>query len=231
MAFDLTCLTTVQAKQQRLPLLVRGLALGHHLAAVALEPVQVPLLGEQPAHHPAQVEAADLVDAGGVHVHHAQVLLLRQHLRAPRPSKPGAITASTKCSVSLARRGRVDPLVEGDDPAEGRGRVAGPGPLVGLERALAQPGAAGVGVLDDHAGRLVDLGGQAPGGVEVEDVVERELLALQLAGRGHRVERRAEVAVEGRALVRVLAVAQVLHLLEGRGSAGRGRSRRSRPGT
>jgi hypothetical protein len=69
-------------------------------------------------------------------------------------------------------------------------------------------------VLDDHARRLVELGHQAPGRVEVEDVVERELLALQLARRRHRVERRAEIAVEGRALVRVLAVAQVLHLLE-----------------
>ena len=114
-------------------------------------------------------------------------------------------------------RGRgVHAPVEGDDAAEGGDRVAGPGAREGLLRARAHRRAAGVRVLDDHAGRLVDLGDQPPGRVQVEDVVERELLALHLARGGHRVEGRPEVAVEGRALVRVLAVAQVLHLLEAR---------------
>ena len=70
-------------------------------------------------------------------------------------------------------------------------------------------------MLDHDAGRLVDVGHQPPGGVEVEDVVERQLLALHLARGRHRVDGRPEVAVEGRALVRVLAVAQVLDLLVG----------------
>ena len=74
-------------------------------------------------------------------------------------------------------------------------------------------------MLHDHAGGVGELGDQAPGRVQIEDVVERELLALQLARGGHRIQRRAEVAVERGALVRVLAVAQVLHLLEGEGKA------------
>ena len=65
----------------------------------------------------------------------------------------------------------------------------------------------------------MQLGDEAPGRVQVEDVVERELLALQLARGGDRVQRRAQVAVEGGPLVRVLAVAQVLDLLEREGQA------------
>ena len=38
-----------------------------------------------------------------------------------------------------------------------------------------------------YEGRLAKLGDQTPGCVQVEDVVERKLLALELAGRGHRV--------------------------------------------
>ncbi len=74
-------------------------------------------------------------------------------------------------------------------------------------------------MLDDDAPGAVELGGEAPGRVEVQDVVEGELLALDLAGGGHRVEGGAEIAVEGRLLVRVLAVAEVLHFLEGEGEA------------
>src|SRR5688500_16823211 len=47
--------------------------------------------------------------------------------------------------------------------------------------------------------------------------------ALDLAGGGHGIEGRAEVAVERRALMRVLAVAKVLDLLVGEGEAVRER--------
>ena len=72
-------------------------------------------------------------------------------------------------------------------------------------------------MLDDDAGggRAVEGLDALPGRVGVGDVVVRQLLALQLAVAGHATFGRAGLAVEGGGLVRVLAVAQVLHLVEG----------------
>ena len=110
--------------------------------------------------------------------------------------------------------GAVDLAVEGDDAAEGRGRV-------GLQRLRVRRGAvvghgdaARVGVLDDHARRRGEALDAFPRRVGIGDVVVRELLALQLPGRDERARRGREVAIERGALVRVLAVAQVLQLDE-----------------
>ncbi|OPZ04932.1 MAG: hypothetical protein BWZ09_01451 [Alphaproteobacteria bacterium ADurb.BinA305] len=72
-------------------------------------------------------------------------------------------------------------------------------------------------MLDDDAGRRRAVEGlhAFPGRVGVGDVVVGQLLALQLGVAGHAALGRAGLAVEGRGLVRVLAVAQVLHLVEG----------------
>jgi hypothetical protein len=94
------------------------------------------------------------------------------------------VKISTICSAASRVRRRVD----GDDAAEGRGRVAGQGPLIGLALAAADGHAAGIGVLDDRHGRAlgrVELGDQLEGRVGVVDVVVAELLALQLGRRGH----------------------------------------------
>ena len=64
-------------------------------------------------------------------------------------------------------------------------------------------------MLDDDAGRRVELTHALERGVAVRDVVVRQLLALQLRRRGHRCADRARIAVERRLLVRVLAVAQI----------------------
>src|SRR5207302_5358544 len=82
--------------------------------------------------------------------------------------------------------------------------------LVGRKRARAGGDAAGIGVLDDDAGRLGEALDAFPGSVGIGDVVVGELLALQLAVRRQAAGDRALVAVERRALVRVLAIAQVL---------------------
>ncbi len=66
-------------------------------------------------------------------------------------------------------------------------------------------------MLYDHAGRLLELAHQLQGGVCINDVVVRQLLALQHAGGRDRGAFHPGGAVEGRALVRVLAVAQTLH--------------------
>ena len=83
--------------------------------------------------------------------------------------------------------------------------------------------AARVVVLDDRRGRQLELLDQPPARVEVEQVVEGQLLAVQLRHHRHQVRARARLGVVGRALVRVLAVGQVEHLLE--------RARVLRPGS
>ena len=107
---------------------------------------------------------------------------------------------------------RVERLVQRHDPAEGRGAVAVIGRAIGLDQRRAPRDPAGVGVLDDRAGRPVggvELGDELEGGVGVGDVVVAQRLALQLLRRGDPGPPRA-VAVERRRLVRVLAVAHGL---------------------
>ena len=52
--------------------------------------------------------------------------------------------------------------------------------LVGLEDGVAGGGSAGIGVLDDDDGGFVEFLRQLPAGVEIDEVVEAELFALQL---------------------------------------------------
>ena len=112
------------------------------------------------------------------------------------------------------RPGRVlvDRPVEADDAAERRQRVGLARADVGLGNRGARRRAARVGVLDDHRRRLAELQHDARRGVEVEQVGERQLLALE-----HRPARRgpspAIERVPRRGLVRVLAVAQVAQLV------------------
>ena len=65
--------------------------------------------------------------------------------------------------------------VHGDDPAEGADDVAFVRLAIGDVDVLVDGAAAGVEVLDDHGGRLVELLDQLEGGVGVEQVVEADL--------------------------------------------------------
>ena len=111
----------------------------------------------------------------------------------------------------------VQLAVEGDDAAERRLAVGGVGQIVGLADAAFifryHGDAAGVGMLDDHAGRLGEALHALQRGVGVGHVVERQLLALQLLGSGDAGFVRL-FDIEGGLLVRVLAVAHVLRLDE-----------------
>ena len=108
--------------------------------------------------------------------------------------------------------------VEGDDAAEGRFGVGGVGQVVSFADAAFLVGghghAARVGVLDDDAGRLDEALHAFQRGVGVGHVVERQFLALQLHGGGDAGFAALGLDVEGRALVRVLAVAHFLGLDE-----------------
>jgi hypothetical protein len=61
-------------------------------------------------------------------------------------------------------------------------------------------------VLDDDDGGLVELLRQLPAGVQIDEVVEAEFLALQLASAGD--AQAGAVGIERGALVGVFAVAQ-----------------------
>ena len=95
------------------------------------------------------------------------------------------------------------------------------GERIGRERALVRlldrrgdGDAARVRVLDDHARRQRELAQQHQRAGEVVQVVEGQRPAVQLLDVREQRPARAELAVVGGALVRVLAVREVLHLLE-----------------
>ena len=73
----------------------------------------------------------------------------------------------------------IERPVEGDDAAERRHAVGVAGAHVRVGRRRADRGAARVRVLDDGRGRLVEFEHDAGGGIEIEQVRVRQLLALQ----------------------------------------------------
>src|SRR5579875_1441355 len=64
-------------------------------------------------------------------------------------------------------------------------------------------------MLDDHGGRLREFAYQLPGGIQINEIVERELLALKLPRRGKAMTCRARVTVKRRLLMRVFAVTEI----------------------
>src|SRR5579863_5999570 len=107
----------------------------------------------------------------------------------------------------------VDGAIHADYSAEGGDGITFEGALVGFGESLAGGGAAGVGVLDDGADRLIEFLCEIPGGLQVDDVVVGEFLALELTGVGHAGA--GAVGVHGGPLMGVFAVAQVEGFLEG----------------
>jgi hypothetical protein len=74
----------------------------------------------------------------------------------------------------------VERPVEGDDRAEGRDRIGLEGAVVGRYQVSAASDAARVVVLDDDHGRLAEERDELSCGIGVEQVVPRQLLALEL---------------------------------------------------
>src|SRR5438552_8278107 len=80
-------------------------------------------------------------------------------------------------------------------------------------------------MLDDRGRRLREVRRDAPGGVDVQHVVEARRLSVELLHRGHRAALATD-AIEGGLLVGVLAVPEVAYLpqrerqLVGEGHAG-----------
>ena len=118
--------------------------------------------------------------------------------------------------------------VAGDDAAEGALGITGESAVVGGRDVLGNGGTAGVLMLEDHAGRLVELADQVPSGVGIQIVVVAERLALDLLGAHERELRaRGVLAALGKAIDRglllwVLAIAQVVDLFQRDLELGRG---------
>ncbi len=110
--------------------------------------------------------------------------------------------------------------VHGDNATEGALGVARKRAIVCGRHVSGNSGAAGILVLQDHHSGLVELAHRVPCRISVEEVVVRELLALDLLSAHQRIGRAAELlevapkAEDRCRLVRVLAIAQILHLGE-----------------
>lgn len=101
--------------------------------------------------------------------------------------------------------------VEGDDTAECAGGVGSVGEFVGVQGIGGNGYAARIGVFHDHADRHVKGLDGFPSGIGIGDVVVRQFFALQLFVGGKAACGWVNIAVERGALVRIFAVAHVLH--------------------
>ena len=110
----------------------------------------------------------------------------------------------------------ADRLRHHDDAAERRHGIGGEGLVVRLLDRLCDPHAARVRVLDDHARGAVELEREQTRRREVVQVVERERLAVELLDAREQVRASAPLGVVGGALVRILAVGEVVGPVEHR---------------
>src|ERR1700722_6153442 len=78
----------------------------------------------------------------------------------------------------------VDGAIYADNAPEGRDWVTFESAFLGFGERFAGRGSAGVGVLDDGDNRLVEFLCEIPGGLQIDNVVIGEFLALKLAGIG-----------------------------------------------
>ena len=211
MVFDLTCLATRNANLRSRSSASGRRALGHHLQRHVIDHGVVAALHQQAAGDRLRGEArrARIGQAAGQQ--QPQVLLAADD----GDGLLGGVRRDDHLGEDLGDRARglgVERAVEGDDAAEGRGRIAGQRLAIGADEVGAFGDAAGIGVLDDDAGGGalgIELGDAFIGRIGVVDVVVGQLLALQLPRRGD-AGAPLRRAVEGRGLVRVLAIAQRL---------------------
>ena len=212
----------------------RGPLRGHLQRPYVRDGTEVPVLQDQPADDLLEIQLVRPrtdIRAEGSHRQQAQVLLpleLGQRVLL----EAGRHHHLDECGRDFLGGGEVHAGVERDHAAEGGGRIGLPRAHVRLARRGRDGRAAGIVVLDDDGRGLPVFLRQLQRGVGVQEIVVGHLLAVQLLGARHpRLAARAEVPIERPLLVRVLAVAQILHLLELQGEHGREmeRARRALP--
>src|SRR3954468_3995000 len=216
----------VAAEYDRVRLHVLGDAPGEHqvgalglgrrgardeLEVLGVERSRVARLHEHPAADALVVVRLRAV--GQRHLQHAEIFFpgknsLRFSLDARRDHHLGELGAERFGGL------RVERAVEGEDPAESRHRIGLERLGVGVGEGLRDRGAAGVGVLDDYAGRVAEALDALPGRVRVGDVVVGQFLPLDLAVGRDPARRGAFLTVKSRGLMRIFTVAQILDLSE-----------------
>ena len=196
-----------------LPLLFGGLDPGHHLHDLPGLRVTVAILDQEAAPDPLDVPLPRVGRRRFVGEDPDRLLLGEDPERILGVG--GGCQYLDEILVKRLGQGSVDLPVDHDHAAEGRERVGRERLLVGLEHPVPDRHPARVVVLDDHAGRLVEVGKDPAGRVEVEHVVERERLAVELRKAGQEVARKADFAVERPTLVGVLAIGEFEQLLVG----------------
>ncbi len=115
----------------------------------------------------------------GTNLDKAQVLLCGETFaRIGREGWSGDSFDKQLCN--LFGRGTVDLAIDTDNSTESRDRVTGQRFLISLMHVLPRGCSTGIGVLDDDDRGLVELLRKFPAGVEIDEIVEAEFLALQL---------------------------------------------------
>ena len=217
-AFERTWRTARQANSRSVSSSSVGRRFGDDLELAAVEPELVLRLDQQAAGDPLEVEVGDAVVAHALGRVGRDGQQLEAGLAAQDPERrlaeAGRDDRLVRVGRDLARGRAVELAVDPDDPAERGDRVGLERVPVGLDELVVRGQADRVGVLDDGDGRRRVVAGDPVRRVEVEQVVERRQVALEPGRVGERPAAVRRLAVERGALVRVLAVAQVVDLLE-----------------
>src|SRR5690554_1487355 len=198
-------------KQQVAQFVFRRLAFGHDLDVFHRHHAQVPVLDQQPAGNAFVVHAAGPFGVQLAAGQQAHVLFGRDNVDRLGGHARGDDHLHKLTVHNGLGRGRVQFAVERDDTAKSRGGIGSEGQIVGLPDVAANGDAAGVGMFDNHAGRVRKRLDAFQCGVGIGDVVKAQLLALQLPGGGNTGFAGMSFSVEGSPLMGVLAVAHVLH--------------------
>ena len=175
MALDLTNFHDLPGKQQVAQFLRVRFALRDHLEVFFRHPPAVHVLHQQAAGDALEIEARGPGFAPGTGGEYAHVGLGGEDRFGVRRHLGGDDDLDELALEDGLGGGRVEWPVEGDDAAEGRGRVGDVGVFVGIEHRVGHGDAAGVGVLHNHARGFVETLHAFERGVGVGDIVVGEL--------------------------------------------------------
>src|SRR5690606_25566898 len=199
-------------------LLLGRRAAGYHLEVCLGDHAGIAALYQQPAIDPLVVQILHPLGGPLTALQQPYVGLGSHHLACLGTDAGGNDDLDELALDDGAGGSGVQFAVEGDDAAEGGFAVGGERQIIGLADASVLFGyhgdTAGVGMLDDDAGRLAEALHTLQRRIGIGHVVVGQLLALQLNGGGNAGLGWLRLAVEGCALVRVLTVAHVLRLDE-----------------
>ena len=208
MAFDLTARTAAQANSRSASCVGAGRLRRRPTSSAR------PGRGRRPPHRgtgrgrPRQRLRISSPSAGSRWFHLEQPdVLLRREDRHGTLLEAGGDHDFGEDLGDLTRHGCAHREVGGDDAAERRHRIASMRPSMRLRDVRPDRDPARVGVFDDRDRGRVEVVRRPPGGVRVDVVVVRHLLAVNLPRAGQAIGLLL-VAVQRRPLVRVLPVAQ-----------------------